>query len=76
MVAGNNVIREGVNTMTALSYEELRSEQIELLPSRETLAVFNWTNVSATNLAISQNTVTLLSMAHASANQAVVVSQS
>lgn len=62
--------------MTALSFEELRSEEIELLPSRETLAFFNWANVSATNLAISQNTYTLLSLAHASANQAVIVSQS
>jgi hypothetical protein len=76
MVAGNDVIGEGVNTMTALSFEELSSEQIELLPSRETLSTMNWANVSATNLAISQNTVTLLSLAHASANQAVVVSQS
>ena len=62
--------------MTALSFEELRNEEIELLPSRETLAFFNWANVSATNLAISQNTYTLLSLAHASANQTVVVSQS
>ena len=62
--------------MSALSFEELGSESIELLPSRETLALFNWANVSATNLAISQNTYTLLSLAHASANQAVVVHQS
>ena len=61
--------------MTALSFEELRSEEIELLPSRETLAFFNWAHVSATNLAISQNTYTLLSLAHASANQGVIVSQ-
>jgi hypothetical protein len=66
---------EGVNSMTALSFEELRGEQVELLPSRETLAFFNWANVSATNLAIAQNTVTLLSLAAASANQAVVVTQ-
>jgi hypothetical protein len=72
----NNVIGEGVNTMTALSYEELCSEQIELLPSRETLGLLNWANVSATNVAISQNSLTLLSLAHASANQAVLVSQS
>jgi hypothetical protein len=69
------VMGKGVNTMTALSFEELRSEQVELLPSRETLAFFNWANVSATNLAIAQNTVTLLSLAAASANQAVVVTQ-
>jgi len=62
--------------MTALSFEELRDEQVELLPSRETLALFNWANVSATNLAISQNTYTLLSAAHATALQGVTVVQS
>lgn len=62
--------------MTALSFEELRAEEIELLPSRETLAWANWANVSATNLAISQNTYTFLSLAHASANQFVGVVQS
>jgi hypothetical protein len=67
---------EGVNTMTALSFEELRDEQVELLPSRETLGVFNWANVSATNLAIAQNTATLLSAATALAGQTVIVAQS
>jgi hypothetical protein len=62
--------------MTALSFEELRAEEIELLPSRETLGWFNYANVSATNLAISQNAATFLSLAHASANQIVAVSQS
>ena len=53
--------------MTALTFEELRDESVELLPSRETLGFWNWANVSATNLAISQNTATLLSLAmHAS----------
>ena len=62
--------------MTALSFEELRYEQVELLPSRETLGVFNWANVSATNLAIAQNTATLLSAATALAGQTVIVAQS
>jgi hypothetical protein len=62
--------------MTALSFEDLRHEEIELLPTRETLGLFNWANVSATNLAISQNTYTLLSLAQAAATQTVVVSQS
>ena len=66
---------EGVNTMTALSFDELRGEQVELLPSRETLAFFNWANVSATNLAVAQNTATLLSAANALAGQTIVVSQ-
>jgi hypothetical protein len=67
---------EGVNTMTALSFEELRSEQVELLPSRETLGVFNWANVSATNLAVAQNSATILSAATALAGQTVIVAQS
>jgi hypothetical protein len=62
--------------MTALSFEELRGEQVELLPARETLALFNWANVSATNLAIAQNTATLLSLANATASQTVAVMQS
>jgi hypothetical protein len=62
--------------MNALTFEELRDESVELLPSRETLGFWNWANVSATNLAISQNTLTALSLAQASANQAVLVSQS
>ena len=61
--------------MTALSFEELSGEQLELLPSRETLGWFNWANVNATNLAISQNSVTLASLAAASANQTVYVLQ-
>lgn len=67
---------EGVNTMTALTYQELRDESVELLPSRETLGFFNWANVTATNLAIAQNAATLLSLANATASQAVLVSQS
>ena len=62
--------------MTAITFEELRSEQVELLPSRETLAFFNWANVSATNLALAQNTATLLSAAVANAGQSVIVAQS
>ena len=62
--------------MNALTFEELRDESVELLPSRETLGFWNWANVSATNLAISQNTATLLSLAQAATNQTVVVSQS
>ena len=62
--------------MTALTFEELRDESVELLPSRETLGFFNWANVSATNVALSQNAATLLSLASASANQTVLVAQS
>ena len=37
--------------MTFVTREELAREEVELLPSRETLAFFNWANVSATNVA-------------------------
>ena len=53
--------------MTFVTREELVSEQVELLPSRETLAFFNWANVSATNLAVASNTYTLFSLAAAEA---------
>ena len=61
--------------MTFVTREELVSEEVELLPSRETLAFFNWANVSATNLALATNTYTFGSLAGASANQAVLVYQ-
>lgn len=62
--------------MTFVTREELVREEVELLPSRETLAFFNYANVYATNAAVAQNTYTLFSLAGASANQAVLVSQS
>ena len=62
--------------MTFITREELVSEEVELLPSRETLAWVNYANVYATNVAIAQNTYTLFSAAYASANQAVLVYQS
>lgn len=61
--------------MTTMTREELAHEQVELLPSRETLAIFNWANVSATNASVASNTYTLWSLAGSSANQAVVVFQ-
>jgi hypothetical protein len=61
--------------MTALSFEELSGEQLELLPTRETLGWFNLANVTATNIAIATNTWTLGGTAAAQANQAVFVLQ-
>ncbi len=61
--------------MTFVTRDELVSEEVELLPTRETLAFFNWANVSATNLALATNTYTWGSLAGASANQAVFVYQ-
>ena len=64
-----------MNIMTALSFEELHNEQVELLPSRETLGVWNYANVTANNLALAQNAATFWSAAHASAHQNIYVWQ-
>jgi hypothetical protein len=61
--------------MTFVTHEELVREEVELLPSRETLAFINYANIGATNIAVAQNTATLFSLAAAQANQAVVVRQ-
>ena len=62
--------------MTFVAREELVREEFQLLPSRETLAFFNWANVSATNVAVATNRYRLFSLAAAQANQAVIVAQS
>ncbi len=60
----------------ALAISELAYEEIELLPSRETLALFNVANVTATNLALAINAGTFGSSANALAGQAIFVVQS
>ena len=60
----------------ALAISELVCEEIEPLPSRETLALFNIANVTATNLALALNAATLKSSATAIAGQAIFVVQS
>jgi hypothetical protein len=65
-----------VLSITFVTREDLVREEVELLPSRETLAFFNWANVSATNVAIATNSYTAFSLAAAEANQAVIVAQS
>jgi hypothetical protein len=60
--------------MTFITREELAREEVELLPSRETLAFFNWANVSATNVALAQNTYTLQQIAPAGPDAAMVAS--
>lgn len=59
----------------ALALSELATEEIELLPSRETLALFNLANVTASNLALAINSGHFGSSANAWAGQAVVVFQ-
>jgi hypothetical protein len=72
---------KGVNTVTTFTSEELLSEAVELLPTRETLSVgyghlgMNWANVSATNVALAMNSGAWLSSAAAQANQAILVNQ-
>jgi hypothetical protein len=60
--------------MTFVTHEELLSEEVELLPARETLGWFNFANISATNVALATSTG-WHSSAWASANQAVLVFQ-
>jgi len=59
----------------SVSMSELEATTVELLPSRETLALFNIANVTAVNLAIAINAASIGSAAVASANQWVVVMQ-
>jgi hypothetical protein len=62
--------------MGTISVTELQATTVELLPSRETLALFNFANVTAVNLAIAVNAGTFGSAAFASANQSIKVHQS
>ncbi len=59
----------------ALAMSDLVSEEIELLPSRETLALVNVANVTATNLALAINAGSFGSSANAFAGQAIFVLQ-
>lgn len=59
----------------ALAISELVCEEIEPLPARETLALLNVANVTATNLALAVNTATFFSSANAWAGQAIFVVQ-
>jgi hypothetical protein len=62
--------------MHTLSISELEATSVEVLPARETLALVNFANVTAVNLAIAINAASLGSIAAASANQLVAVGQS
>ncbi len=58
-----------------VSMSELEATSVELLPSRETLALFNFVNITAVNLAIAVNAGTFGSSAVANAQQMIVVMQ-
>ncbi len=59
-----------------LTCTELDSQQVELLPARETL-VFNtnWANVMATNSSLALNAASFYSSANSFAGQAISVNQ-
>jgi hypothetical protein len=61
-----------------LTFTELESENVELLPVRETLTYSstNWAAVYATNSSMAFNAASLGSVAHSSAGQSISVVQS
>jgi hypothetical protein len=61
---------------STLTLEELDRHEIEVLEPRETLALFNFANVTAQNLALALNAATVNSAATAVAGQAIFVVQS
>ncbi len=58
-----------------VSVRELEATSVELLPPRETLALFSFANVTAVNLAVAVNAASIGSAAAASSNQLVMVTQ-
>lgn len=61
--------------MTTLTSAELLGESLEVLPSRETLSVTTWADVTATNGALALNAGSRMAEAAAEATQFVVVTQ-
>lgn len=62
-----------------LTFADLDSERVELLPARETLFVFgknNWALVHASNSSMAFNAGSHFSSAHSAAFQAISVNQS
>jgi hypothetical protein len=59
-----------------LTIQELDSEQVELLPSRETLWLdASWASVYATNTSLALNAGSLLASANSAAVQTIYVTQ-
>jgi hypothetical protein len=63
--------------MENLTFAELDTEMVSLLPSKETLywGNYNWANVYASNSSVALNAVTAFSQANSAALQSVYVSQ-
>jgi hypothetical protein len=58
-----------------ISRTEVENQSVDLLPAREALALVNFTNITAVNLAIAVNAGTIGSTATAAALQNVAVFQ-
>jgi hypothetical protein len=58
-----------------LSISDLEATSVELLPARETLALFTMANITAVNLGIAINAASLGSEATAQAQQLVMLEQ-
>ncbi|HKX67786.1 MAG TPA: hypothetical protein VJN29_11220 [Intrasporangium sp.] len=64
--------------MENLTFAELDTEMVSLLPSKETLywgSNYNWANIYASNSSVALNAVTAFSQANSAALQTIAVSQ-
>ena len=62
--------------MENLTFAELDTELVSLLPSKETLFFnHNWSNIYASNSSVALNAVTAWSQANSAALQSITVSQ-
>lgn len=62
--------------MQDMTFAELDTEMVTMLPSKETLFFnFNWANIYASNSSLALNAATLLSQANSAAVQNIVVGQ-
>jgi hypothetical protein len=63
--------------MDDLTFAELDTELVSLLPSKETLFFnTNWSNIYASNSSVALNAATAFSVAKSAAYQSIYVSQS
>ena len=68
-------IRGEVNHMKEFTMIELDAVEVELLPAREALGVFDFAAVYAQNSSLAANVLSVGSVAASSANQVIIVSQ-
>jgi hypothetical protein len=64
-----------VNDLSRISRTDVANQSVDLLPTREALALVNVTNITAVNLALAVNAGTIGSTAAAAALQHVAVYQ-